>query len=178
MANAASKSRLCSGRATMPGGKPRSECAIAAIVMRFLAEAAHPPADPVGDPVDHPTKRNGRIAEQSMGLGRIGKPAYRRLASREVRRLAKTYPESFGEGADAHCFGAADIQRLGWRCTIAKRAEHYAVGVALPDDVGVADGDIDFAVRQDFLRDVVQHAIPHIDRIVEPDQASQRAVYA
>src|SRR6185437_1703018 len=74
---AARKSLSPNSRAEIPGGNSRLETAIATIVMRFLAQTAHPAGDPIGHPIDHARKRDGWIPEKTMRLGRIDQPTHR-----------------------------------------------------------------------------------------------------
>ena len=59
-----------------------------------------------------------------------------------------------------------------------ERAQHHGIGIALPDHVDVAGGEIDRLPRKHARGDVMEHAVAHIDRIVEANDAAGRAVQA
>src|SRR6185312_816907 len=155
-----------------------SEGAITAIVVRRLADAAHAASDPVGDPVDHAAERHAGIAEQAMRLGAVDEPAGRRLTADEMRRLAEALAERDSKRADADRLGPADIEGRGRPRDVAERAQHHAVGVALPDHVDMAGGEIDGLAHPHLLRHVVQHAITHVDGVIEPNEAARRTMEA
>ena len=50
--------------------------------------------------------------------------------------------------------------------------------VALPDEIDVAEADVDGLALQHLAGDVVQHAVAHVDRIIEPEQAARRCIFA
>ena len=55
-----------------------------------------------------------------------------------------------------------------------QRAQHHGIGIALPDYVDVTGLKVDRFALVDTCRDVVQHAIAHVDSVVEPDDAAGR----
>ncbi len=57
-------------------------------------------------------------------------------------------------------------------------AQDLRVGVALPDDVDVAHGDVDRLAALHLRGDVEEDAVAHVDRVVEADDAARRAVLA
>ena len=57
-----------------------------------------------------------------------------------------------------------------------QRTEGKAVGVALPDHVYMADGQVDGGALGHLLGNVAQHAIAHVDGVVQPDQATGHAM--
>jgi hypothetical protein len=62
---------------------------------------------------------------------------------------------------------------VAWAGSAARR-----VGVALPDHVDVAHREVDRLAVAHLAADVVQHAVAHVDRVVQPEQAARRAVLA
>ena len=60
----------------------------------------------------------------------------------------------------------------------AQRAQRLSVGVALPDDVDVAHRQVDRLAGSTLLRHVEQHAVAHVDRVVQADEPAGRAVRA
>ena len=53
-------------------------------------------------------------------------------------------------------------------------AQRLRRGIALPDEIDMAEADIDRRALEDLGRDVVQHAIAHVDRVVEAEQPARR----
>src|SRR5262245_32718722 len=128
---AGSSATLSSGPITHAG----SESAIASAIGGRLAEARHVARDPVGRPIDHPGKRNARIAEQACGLGGVDEPSIRRLGADENRCLPQALSQRLGQPAYAYRFGAADVERRRRHGAMIERPQRHGVGVALPDYV-------------------------------------------
>ena len=131
-------------------------------------------ADPVGDPVDHP----GRAAPADSRTAPMPAPvltsqAVRRFRAGDLGRLAEAAAERLRQRADADGLRPADVERRGRRGAMAQRAQRLRIGVALPDHVDMAHGHVDRLAGLDLARDVVQHAVAHVDRVVEPDQAAR-----
>ena len=55
-------------------------------------------------------------------------------------------------------------------------AQRHVVGIALPDHVDMAHAEVDRLAVAHLAADVVQHAIAHVDRVVQPEQPARRAV--
>ena len=82
------------------------------------------------------------------------------------------------EIADAEDLVAADIDRRSRRVAMREAAQRLRRGVALPDEVDVAEADVDRLAVKDLCRDVVQHAVAHVDRVVQPEQSAGRCEFA
>src|SRR5215203_223444 len=54
----------------------------------------------------------------------------------------------------------------------------FVGGVALPDHVDVAHRDVDLVAVPHLAGDVVEHAVAHVDGVVEPEEPPRRAVQA
>ena len=50
--------------------------------------------------------------------------------------------------------------------------------IALPDEIDVTEADVDRLARKYLDGDVVQHAVSHIDRVVQTEQAARRRMLA
>ena len=137
-----------------------------------------PRADPVRGPIDEPHQRHAGITEQPHRLGGVDEPAVGGLDAGEDRPLAQALPEGFRQPAHAHGLRAADIERARRHRAMTERAQHHVVGVALPDHVDVADREVDRLAGEHARGDVVQHAVAHVDRVVEADDAARRAARA
>src|SRR3954471_3838176 len=153
----------------------RSEVAIARIVVSVLAEARQPAGGAVRGPIDQGQQRHARITEQSRRLGGVDQPALGGFDAGENRWLAQALPERFSKPAHAHGLRAADIERARRHGAMTQRAQHNGIGIALPDDVDMARGEVDRLACEDARGDVVQHAVAHVDRIVEADDAPRRS---
>ena len=46
--------------------------------------------------------------------------------------------------------------------------------IALPDEIDMAEADVDRLALQHLAGDIVQHAVAHVDRVVEAEQPSRR----
>ena len=57
-------------------------------------------------------------------------------------------------------------------------AQRTGIRVALPDDVDVAHGDVDRDAVANLQRDIRQHAVAQIDRVVETEQPARCAQLA
>ena len=71
---------------------------------------------------------------------------------------------------------AGDVDRRGRRRGVRQAAQRDRVGVALPDDVDMAHGEVDRLAVAHLAADVVQHAVAHVDGVVQAEQAAGRAV--
>src|SRR3954451_13564794 len=155
-----------------------SEVAIARTVVSVLAEAWQPAADPVRGPIDEGHQRYAWITEQPRRLGGVDEPAFGGFDASENRRLAQALPERFCQPAHAHGLRAADIERARRHGAMTQRAQHYGIGIALPDDVDVARSEVDRLACEHARGDVVQHAVAHVDRVIESDDAPRRSARA
>src|SRR6478609_3152966 len=155
-----------------------SKVAIARIVMSVLAEAWQAAADPVRGPIDQGQQRYAWITEQPRRLGGVDQPAFGGFDAGENRRLAEAMPERFCQPAHAHRLRAADIERARRHGAMAQRTQHHGIGIALPDHVDVARSEVDRLACEHACGDVVQHAVAHVDRIVEADDAPRRSARA
>src|SRR5260221_6173282 len=120
-----------------------SGVAMGVIVMGGLAEARHAARTPVGGPIDEPAERYARITEQARGLGGIDEPSLGGFDAGEDRRFAQALPKGLRQGADAHRLRPADVERARRYGAMTERAQHHGIGVALPNQVDVAGGEID-----------------------------------
>src|SRR5512139_1903108 len=111
-----------------------------------------------------------------MRLGGVDQPAHLRLCANEARLFAEAMTERFRQRADADGFGATDVERLRWCRAMRERLQDHVVRVALPNDVGVPGCDVDLLSAENFLSDIMQDTISHIDRVVQPDEAPRGAV--
>ena len=68
------------------------------------------------------------------------------------------------------------FSRRAGRLAQGERTQTNGVGVALPNDVGVAHGEIDRDAIDHLLRDIDEDAIATLDRVIEPQQNHRRAV--
>src|SRR5258708_22222172 len=68
----------------------------------------------------------------------------------------------------------ADIDRRGWRLAMCEAAQRLRRRIALPDEIDMAEADIDRLALKYLGRDVVQHAVAHVDRVVQPEQPAGR----
>src|SRR5262245_7883038 len=155
-----------------------SEVAMARIVMGVLAEARHAACDPVRGPIDELAERHARVTEEPRRLGGIDEPGVGRFDAGEDRRFAQALPEGLRQGADAHRLRPADVERARGHGAMAERAQHHGIGIALPDHVDVAGGEIDRRSGEHARGHVVQHAVAHVDRVVEADDAARRSARA
>ena len=94
---------------------------------------------------------------------------------RELRRPAEAAAELLGQPAHLDRLGARDVDGRGRRGGVRQAAQRHGVGIALPDHVDVAHGEIDGLAVAHLGGDVVQHAIAHVDGVVEPHEAAGRA---
>src|SRR5262249_59203448 len=120
-----------------------SEVAMAGIVVGVLAEARQAACDPVRGPIAELAERHARIAEQARRLGGIDEPSLGGFDAGEDRRFTQALPKGLRQGADADRLRPADVERARGHGAMAERAQHHGVGVALPDHVDVAGGEID-----------------------------------
>ena len=51
-----------------------------------------------------------------------------------------------------------------------QQPQRLFVGLALPDHVDVAHGHVNGLVGEHLGRDIEQHAVAHVDRVLEPHQ--------
>src|SRR6478609_6712177 len=156
---------------TMPIG---SVAAIAHLVFGGLAETWHRPRHPVGGPADELLGVDDRQAKQLHRLRGIGEPCRRFFLADNLRRAAEPLAEFCGEIAHGENLVAADIDRRGWRLAMRQAAQRLRGGVALPDEIDMAEADVDRLALQHLSGDVVQHAVAHVDCVVEPEQAPGR----
>src|SRR6476620_12411964 len=152
-----------------------SEVAIARIVMSVLAEARQAAADPVRGPIDEGQQRDAWITEQPRRLGGVDQPAFGGFDAGEYRWLAQALAKRFRQPAYAHRLRPADIERARRHGAMTQRAQHHCIGIALPDHVDVAGRQIDRLGGEHARGDVVQHAVAHVDRIVQSDDAPRRS---
>ena len=89
---------------------------------------------------------------------------------------AEPLAERAREIGDAVRRGAGDVHdvRVGRR-RLRERGERERVRVALPDDVDVPHGQVDRLTACDAQREVDQHAVAEIDRVVEAHDRDRRA---
>src|SRR5438105_9232341 len=153
-----------------------SIAAIAHLVFGGLAEARHRSRYPVGGPTDELPGIDDRQAEQFHRLRCVGEPGRRLLLADNDGRAAKTLAEFRGEVAHRQDFVAADIDRRGRRIAMRQTTQRLCGRVALPDEIDVAEADVDRLALEDLAGDVVQHAVAHVDRVVEPEQPSGRRI--
>src|SRR5207253_5038342 len=105
-------------------------------------------------------------------------PGGRLLAADNDRLAAEPRAEFCREIAHAQNFVAADIDRRGRRLAMCEAAQRLYGRVALPDEIDLAEADVDCFALQDLCRDVMQHAISHVDRVVQPKQSPGRRKFA
>src|SRR4051794_37007798 len=148
----------------------RSVAAIADLIFGGLAEARHRSRHPVGGPADQLLGIDDRQAEQFHRLRGIGQPRRRLFLADNDGRAAKTLAEFRGEIAHGENLVAADIDRRSRRLAMRQAAQRLRGSVALPDEIDMAEADIDRFALQHLAGDVVQHAVAHVDRVVEAEQ--------
>src|SRR6185295_8271840 len=153
-----------------------SIAAIAHLVFGGLAEAGHRSRRPVGGPADQLLGINDWQAEQFYGLRRVGQPGRRLFLAGDDGSAAKPLAEFRGEIAHGQDFMAADIDRRGRRIAMRQTTQRLRRCVALPDEIDMAEADVDRLALQDLARDIVQHAVAHVDRVIEPEQPSGRRI--
>src|SRR4030081_997265 len=139
----ASASASSDGVSDVLVARTRSESAIARIVMCVLAEARQSARDPVRGPIDELDQRHAGITEQTRRLGGVDEPAFARLDAAEDWRLAQPLAEALRQPANAHGLRPADVERARRHRAMAERAQHHAVGVALPDHVHMPGREVD-----------------------------------
>src|SRR5207248_3138679 len=133
---------------------------------------------PVRNPVDHARKWHLGIAEESCRFGCADEPAGRRFAATKDRLPAETLAERLRQGPYTDRFRSADIQGARRYCAVAKRSQGLTVRIPLPNDIDVASREIDGHARQNLPCHIMEHAIAHVDRIVEPEEAAGCVVEA
>src|SRR4051812_9928622 len=69
-------------------------------------------------------------------------------------------------------FVTADIDGRGRRVAMGETAQCLRRCIALPDEIDVTEADVDRLARKYLDGDVVQHAVSHIDRVVQTEQAA------
>ena len=102
----------------------------------------------------------------------IADPAGGGLAARELRRAIEAAAELLGEPAHGDGLGSRDVDRRGRPRGAGEAAQRHGVGVALPDDVDMAHGEVDGLPVAHLGGDVVQDAVAHVDCVVEADDAA------
>src|ERR1700682_951234 len=155
-----------------------SVSAIAHLVFGRLAEAWPRARPPVRGPGDQLPGVDDRQAEQFYRLRSVGEPGRRLLGAGNNGLTAETGGGPRREVAHAEDFVAADIDRGGRRVAMRKAAQRLGRGIALPDEIDMAEADVDRLAAEDLARDVVQHAIAHVDRVIQPEQPAGRGKFA
>src|SRR5580704_10736544 len=146
--------------------------------MGFFSKTRHAAAHPVRDPIDHAPQWYSRIPKKPQRFARIGKPSHGGFSANQAWRLAKPLAECLGERPNADYFRTTHIERLSRGRAMAESAQDHVIGITLPNDVDVSGRDVDLLAIDNFLRNVVQNAVAHVDRIIKPDQTSRRTVLA
>jgi len=148
------------------------EFAVVDFEMGRFAERGTARLEPFGLPADHPVERDGGIAEGSGHLRRVIEIAAARSGPGPgvADLFSHIFAELFGDRAERGGFGAGDVEHRRRGVGEFERAQRDIVGIALPDHVEVADAVGDRLVVPDLGRDVMQHAVAQIDRIVEAEE--------
>src|SRR5258708_37056953 len=151
-----------------------SVSAIGTLVFGGLAEAWHRAWDPVCGPGDQSLGIDDRQAEHSYCLRGVGEPRGRLLLADDNRLALEPRAEFRREITHRQDFMTADIDRRGRRLAMREAAQRLRRRIALPDEIDVAEADIDRLALKYLGRDVVQPAVAHVDRVVQPEQPAGR----
>src|SRR5258708_29532143 len=144
-----------------------SVSAIAHLVFGGLAEAWQRARDPVCGAGDESLGIDDRQAEHSYCLRGVGEPRGRLLRADDNRLAPEPRAEFCSEIAHRQDFMTADIDRRGWRLALVEAAQRLRRRIALPDEIDVAEADIDRLALKYLGRDVVAHAVAHVGRVVQ-----------
>src|SRR5665213_3888737 len=152
------ESRSPAGASSGPS-RTISACSIAAIahlVFGGLAVARHRARDPVRCPVDQLLGIDDRQAEHPDGLRSIGEPGRRLFAAGDNGFAAEPRADLCREIAHGQYLMAADIDRRGRRVAMCEATQRLRGGIALPDEIDMAEADVDRLALDDLGGDVVQ----------------------
>src|SRR5947199_3895473 len=116
---------------------------IAHLVLRGLSQTRHRPGNPVRGPSDQLIGIDDRQSKQFYGLRRVGEPRRRLLRAGDDGLAAETLAELRSEVAHGQNFMAADIDRRGRRVAMREAAQRLRRGIALPDEIDMAEADVD-----------------------------------
>src|SRR5258705_13180901 len=155
-----------------------SVAAIAHLEFGGLAEAGHRAGDLVRRPGSQLLGIDDRQAEHFDSLRGVGEPGGRPLGPDNDRLAAEPRAELGCEIAYAKDLMTADIDRRRRRVAMGEATQRLGRGVALPDEVDMAEADVDRLAPEDLARDVVRHAVAHVDRVIQPEQAAGGAKFA
>src|SRR5690242_16427831 len=136
-----------------------SVAAIADLVLGRLAEARHVPLHPVGGPFDQLVGVHDGQTEQLDRLRCVGEPRRRLFLAAEYRLAAKLLAEPGRKIAHGEDLVAADIDRRGRRVAMREAAQRLRGCIALPDEVDMAEADVDGLAPKHLAGDVVQHGV-------------------
>ena len=143
-----------------------------------LRERRHAAREPVGLPGDEraPSGTGGR-PEQARARGSrrsssaVG-ASWPTIVAVVPRRSREGVRRARGPRSSP---GPVHVERLGRRRAVRAGSAAHRVGVALPDHVGVAHRHVDRLAVAHLARDVVQHAVAQVDRVVEAEDQARRA---
>src|SRR5258708_16624898 len=116
---------------------------IANLVFGGLAEGWYRARDPVCGPGDQSLGIDDRQAEHSYCLRGVGEPRGRLLLADDNRLAPEPRAEFRGEITHRQDFMTADIDPRGPRLAMREAAQRLRRRLALPDEIDVAEADID-----------------------------------
>src|SRR5258705_6342005 len=134
--------------------------------IKIASAALYPGTDPGQHRVDADTGRTELSAESR----RVSEQSVNGFGAGEFRSAAQELTQTRGNVTHGENLGPTEVPD-GWRrAGERERAQDHVVGVALPNAVEVAVGEIDRLARMNLLRDIDKHAIPQFDRIEQSQQ--------
>jgi hypothetical protein len=99
----------------------------------------------------------------------VGQPGRRLFLAGDEGSAAKSLAEFRGEIAhDQISWPLTLIGEVG-RIAMRQTTQRLRRCIALPDEIDMAEADVDRLALQDLARDIVQHAVAHVDRVIEPN---------
>ena len=113
-------------------------------------------------------RRTARAASRRVGEQRGRRPRWPTIFAGDAEPLAELRARASAPRAPrGRCTLIGVVGVVQWR----EAAQHLRVGVALPDDVDMAHRHVDRLAALHLRGDVEQHAVAHVDRVVEADDA-------
>src|ERR1051326_4728944 len=150
--------------------------AITDLVMGRLTKTWPVMRHPFGHPVDHCYEAGAWRTEQTHRLRCIGQPRRRRFRADGTRLFPEARTEFLRQPPHRDGLWSRYIDRRRRRRHMAQAAQRQRIGVALPDYVDMAHGDVDRLIVAHLAGDVEQNAVAHVDCVIQPEQPAGRAI--
>lgn len=152
------------------------ELSVPGFEVRGLVERASALQQPCGGPVEHVAQWGGRGAEFCMRERGVIQPRQRTFGAGKAGGFSKSAAQFFRERAHRKNPRAGHIHgHCGRRCEI-KALDGMSAGVALPDEIHMAHGEVHRLIREKAPADIDQHPVARFDAVIQPYQRDRSAV--